>query len=83
MRESLSEERWVNCAMLFKIIRSIKYLARQGFALRGHSSDDGNLIQLLKMQNETDSALQAWLKKRARKVHIWRNSKRNFATDGP
>ena len=67
VQESLSEERRVNRAMLFKIIRSIKYLARQGLALRGHSSDDGNLIQLLKMQSETDPALQAWLKKEREK----------------
>ena len=44
--------------MLFIITRSIKYLARQGLALRGHSSDGGNFIQLLKMQSETDPAIQ-------------------------
>ena len=67
MKESLSEERRVNHTMLFTIIWSIKSLAQQGLALRGHSSDGDNFIQLLKMQSETDPAIQAWLMKEQEK----------------
>ena len=67
MQRSLSEERQVNRRMLHVIVRSIKYLARQGLALRGHSSDEGNFIQLLKLQSETDPALQTWLAKEREK----------------
>ncbi|XP_003388962.1 PREDICTED: zinc finger MYM-type protein 1-like [Amphimedon queenslandica] len=67
MQRSLSEERQVNRRMLHVIIRSIKYSARQGLALRGHSSDEGNFIQLLKLQSETDPALQTWLPKECEK----------------
>lgn len=47
--------------MLVTIIRSVEYLARQGLALRGHSSDEGNFIQLLKFLGESDPAVNAWL----------------------
>ncbi|XP_011402633.1 PREDICTED: zinc finger MYM-type protein 1-like [Amphimedon queenslandica] len=67
MQRSLSKKRQVNCRMLHVIIRSIKYLAWQGLALRGDSSDEGNFIQLLKLQSETDPALQAWLTKEREK----------------
>lgn len=67
MQRSLTDERRANRTMLYLIIRSIKYLARQGLALRGHSSDEGNFIQLLKFQSETDPTLQAWLAKNREK----------------
>ena len=34
--------------MLMKEPSSVRYLARQGLALRGHKEEDGNLMQLLK-----------------------------------
>lgn len=51
-------------AMLMKIISSIKFLARQGIALRGHNDDSqGNLRQLLLLRAEDDPCLKEWLSK--------------------
>ena len=35
--------------MLLKQLNSLRYLLRQGLALRSHKESEGNLIQLLKM----------------------------------
>ena len=36
--------------MLLMVIESLKYLLRQGLAIRGHEEKDGNLMQLLSLQ---------------------------------
>jgi len=41
----------------------LRYLARQGLALRGHDSDEGNLKQLLVMLAEGDDILKLWFDK--------------------
>ena len=54
--------------MLMKLLSSIRYLSRQGLALRGHneSSDtlDGNLLQLLLLLSENNRPMKEWLSKR-------------------
>ena len=35
------------------IFTTLKYLARQGLAIRGHSEGDGNFTQLLRMRRPT------------------------------
>ena len=47
--------------MLMKELSSVKYLARQGLALRGHKEEDGNLMQLLKCRAEDIQGLGLWL----------------------
>ena len=49
--------------MLLKVLSSVKYLLRQGLALRGHKETDGNLYQLLALQAADDPFLGIWLKK--------------------
>jgi len=39
-----------NKMMLVKIVDRLKWLARQGLAIRVHSSESGNFIQLLKLR---------------------------------
>ena len=52
--------------MLQKILSSIRFLARQALALRGHYNDcDGNFIQLLKLQGEEDGEMHKWLEKKS------------------
>ena len=46
---------------LLAIVSSIKYLARQGLALRGHLNDEGNLMELLKTRTEDIPQLREWL----------------------
>ena len=49
---------------LLKIISSLRYLARQGLAVRGHSENDGNLMQLLQLRGEDSDDLISWLDRR-------------------
>lgn len=48
-------------AGLLKQITSLRFLLRQGLAIRGHSEDEGNLSQLLKLRTEDSDTVQAWL----------------------
>ena len=54
--------------MLLVILSSVRFLARQGLALRGDGSDaSANLIQLLRLRAEDNPAVLKWLDKSARK----------------
>jgi len=44
-----------------KELTSIKYLVRQGLAIRGHKKEDGNLRQLLKCRADDVQGLDGWL----------------------
>jgi hypothetical protein len=46
---------------LLKIFSSVRYLARQGLSLRGHTESDGNLQQLLQLRSEDTSVLKSWM----------------------
>ncbi len=46
---------------LLNILSSIRFLAQQGLALRGHNDDDSNLYQLLKLRSEDVPELKTWL----------------------
>ncbi|KAH3871283.1 hypothetical protein DPMN_034480 [Dreissena polymorpha] len=58
-----AKEKVDNRTQLLKILRSIRFLACQGIALRGHDGDEGNLMQLLQHHGETNSSLLAWLER--------------------
>ncbi len=47
---------------LQNILGSVKYLAQQGLALRGHGNEEGNFHYLLLLKAEDDPALGHWLK---------------------
>ena len=44
------------------VVSSIKFLARQGIAIRGHVEEEGNLIQFLKCRAEDIQGLNEWIK---------------------
>ena len=48
--------------MLQKHLSSVRYLARQGLALRGHEESEGNMLQLLQMWSVHDSDVKEWLR---------------------
>jgi hypothetical protein len=48
-------------ASLTDQLSSLQYLARQGLALRGHTEDEGNLQQLLKLRSHDLPRLTKWL----------------------
>ena len=55
-------------SMLMKVLSCIRYLGRQGLALRGHDesieSFEGNLYQLLLLEAAGDDKMKAWLDKK-------------------
>ena len=61
----LTQEKELNRQMFIKILHSIRYLTRQGIAMRGHDEGNGNFIQSLKLQGRTDPRLNDWLDKKA------------------
>ncbi|CAF1551807.1 unnamed protein product [Adineta ricciae] len=48
--------------MLFIEVECIRYLLRQGLALRGHIEEEGNLLQLLKLREADVDGLSSWIK---------------------
>ena len=70
--ESLSEQHRQDklerrkCFM--KILSNIRFLARQGLALRGHGDkSDSNFMQLLLLRGEDDPRIENWIKKKTDK----------------
>ena len=62
LNHQLFEEQKHRREMLMKVLTSLRYLVGQGLALRGHTEEDGNLVQLLKCRSEDICGLQPWLK---------------------
>lgn len=58
-----SEQRSARNALL-KLITSMKYLARQGLAIRGHDDDTGNFQGLLELRVEDDDEFRKWIGKK-------------------
>ena len=54
-----------------KIITSVRYLARQGLALRGHEHDEGNLEELLNLREAECPDLKVWRNTRYKKFTSW------------
>lgn len=46
---------------LLVIISTIRFLARQGIAIRGHEHNDGNFMQLLYLRCNDNASLKSWL----------------------
>lgn len=51
-------------AALLKLITTLKYLAEQGLAIRGHEASEGNFARLLQLRAEDDQNLKAWLSRK-------------------
>ncbi|XP_053398113.1 zinc finger MYM-type protein 1-like [Mercenaria mercenaria] len=62
-----AQEKMNNRHQLLKILRSIRFLARQGLALRGHDDNNSNFIQLLKLHGQADDSILTWLEKKTDK----------------
>ena len=63
-----SAEQEFHKSMLFKLIRAIRFLRKQGLPLRGHNESaeafQGNLYQLLLLQAEECPNMKSWLQNR-------------------
>ena len=55
------QEQKLNRNMLLKQLSSLRYLLRQGLAIRGHVEIEGNLMQLLRLHCEDIPRLKQWL----------------------
>jgi len=49
---------------LLKQLSAMRFLLRQGIALRGHDDEEGNLFQLLKLWSASDISLKQWLREK-------------------
>ena len=68
------QEKATNRRMFLKILSAIRYLARQGLALRGDGDEqNGNFLQLLKLKGQDDPAMIDWLKRKANKYTSHQN----------
>ena len=61
-KQAMAEQK-VHQQMLLKQISSLKYLLRQGLAVRGHDLE-GNLLQLLKLRSSDCTELTTWIRER-------------------
>ena len=76
-----------NRRMLLKILRSVKYLARQSIPIRadyesGEGEINNNLVQLLFLRSEDDPDLKYCLRGGKLKRYVTGHTERNFRTDG-
>ena len=63
-----SQQKKDNRECLLKILSNLKFLARQGLALRGVDDDkDSNFMQLMKLRARDDPRLGEWLEKKTNK----------------
>jgi len=62
----LCQEQERNGEMLIKILSSMRFLACQGLATRGHTDDAGNYMELLKLRSEDVHEMQLWLARKRR-----------------
>lgn len=60
LNSQICQEQEKNRAVLMKILTSIRFLARQGLAVRGHSDDTGNYRELLKLRSDDVENLRSW-----------------------
>ena len=61
LSEACRKEQSVRAEMLLKQLSSLKFLLRQGLAIRGHDDQEGNLYQLLKLLSQDSVEMQSWL----------------------
>ena len=63
-----SQEKLANFQYLLKVIQNIKFLARQGIALRGDEDEhDSNFIQLLHLHGINDPSIHQYMQKKTDK----------------
>lgn len=58
----LKEQQQLRQRALQKNLCCVRYLARQGLALRGHDEKEGNMMQLLQMWSFHDADINEWLR---------------------
>lgn len=68
LSRQLVREKEEHREIFLKIISNIRFLARQGLALRGDKDEsDSNFIQLYHLRGEDDTRMEKWLQKKTNK----------------
>ena len=69
LSQEYADEKKENRECLLKILSNIRFLARQGMALRGDGNEsNSNFVQMMKLHGEDDSKLVKWMKKKTNKT---------------
>ena len=64
LEKQCKDEKECHRFLFLKQLSSLKYLVRQGLAIRGHESMESNLIQMLKKRAEDVPELNQWIEDR-------------------
>ena len=60
-----------NRSIFLKILQNIRFLSRQGLALRGGDDLESNFIQLLYFRSIDDPDVKVWLSKKTNKINMY------------
>ena len=63
LSNQVMQQQKLNQEMLIKQLSSLRYLLRQGLALRGHEEQQGNLMQLILLRSHDCPGLEQYLEK--------------------
>lgn len=66
VNDQYAAERKVATECLYRICTTLRYLCRQGLALRGHTDGESNFRQLLKLRSDDSQDLQHWLQRKTK-----------------
>lgn len=64
LSNQLKQDQQVHRRMLAIQLSSLRYLLRQGIAIRGHEQIEGNLMQLLLLRSEDCCELKKWVEEK-------------------
>ena len=62
LSSSLAEEKAVARHALLKILYSLQFLSRQGYAFRGHDDIEGNFYQLFSLLSKEDERVGFYMR---------------------
>lgn len=82
MDQSCKAEQTCRREMLIKQLESLRYLLKQGLAVRGHEEADGNLYQLLLLRSNDCPQLKACMASR-QEIFLTRHIERADFHNGP
>lgn len=66
LESAMKKDAVIEREALSKIFSSLKFLANQGLAIRGHTDSTSNLERLLQLRSDDNQALNSWLNRKSR-----------------
>lgn len=62
LNATVKKQQLLRQRMLLKQLSTLRYLAHQGLAIRGHAENEGNILQLMKVRCADDPEIDIWLR---------------------